>query len=306
MSHAPRVFVGPDPLVDVVEAVRSSGCQVIESLDTADAVVWFGRDPAALADLLPDTVRWLQIPDAGAERWLAGGLVGGSFEVTSARGVYAPQIAEHALALILACARRLSVFVRADDWQPQAAAVMSLAGCEVLIVGAGGIGTALIAMLTPLGCRTVAVTRSGREVAGASVSSSAADLDALLPSADVVVIAAPATAETAQLFNAERLDRMKPTAILVNVARGSLIDTDALLAVLDRGHLCAVGLDVTDPEPLPAGHPLFTHARVVLTPHVANPPELKREAFARHVAANCARFKAGLPLLAIVDEGRGY
>ena len=99
---------------------------------------------------------------------------------------------------------------------------------------------------------------------------------------------------------------MKPTAILINVARGSLIDTDALLAVLDRGHLCAVGLDVTDPEPLPAGHPLFTHPRVVLTPHVANPPALKREAFARHVAENCARFKAGLPLLAIVDEGRGY
>ncbi len=305
-SPGPRVFVGPDPLSDVLEAVRSSGCEVAESLSEADAVVWFGRDPAALADVLPAGVRWLQIPDAGAERWLASGLVGGTLEVTSARGAYAPQVAEHALALILACARRLDVYGRAVTWAPQAAAVSSLAGGEVLVVGAGGIGTALIAMLAPLGCRTVAVTRSGRDVPGASQSVAASDLDRCLPSADVVVLAAPATAETAQLVNATRIGLMKPSAILVNVARGTLVDTDALLAALDRGHLSAVGLDVTDPEPLPAGHPLLTHPRVIVTPHVANPPALKRAAFARHVADNCARFKAGISLSGIIEEERGY
>jgi len=305
-SPGPRVFVGPDQLSEVLDAVRSSGCELAESLSEADAVVWFGRDPAALADVLPDGVRWLQIPDAGAERWLASGLVGGTLEVTSARGAYAPQVAEHALMLILACARRLDVYGRAVTWAPQAAAVSSLVGGEVLVVGAGGIGTALIAMLAPLGCRSVAVTRSGGPVPGASTSLAAVDLDSALGTADVVVLAAPATPETAQLINTRRIDLMKESAILVNVARGSLIDTDALLSALERGRLSAVGLDVTDPEPLPDGHPLMSHPRVIVTPHVANPPALKRAAFARHVADNCARFKAGNPLNGTIDVKRGY
>ncbi|MHB8796407.1 MAG: D-isomer specific 2-hydroxyacid dehydrogenase family protein [Candidatus Nanopelagicales bacterium] len=304
-TQDPLVFVGPEPLEEVA-AVRSSGCRVTPVLTEAEAVVWFGRDPMALLGALPATVRWLQIPDAGVEKWLIGGFLDRDFVLTCARGVYGEQVAEHALALILACTRGIATFARARSWYPQAVAVTTLAGAQVTVIGAGGIGTSLIRMLGPLGCTTVAVTRSGRPVPGASRSISSADLEDALSSADVVVLAAPATVETKGMINERTLDLMKPTAILVNVARGDLIDSRALLAALDRGLLSAVGLDVTDPEPLPEGHSLLTHPRVLVTPHVANPPALKRASFARHVAENCRRFRTGEPLLGVIDVERGY
>lgn len=119
------------------------------------------------------------------------------------------------------------------------------------------------------------------------------------------MLAAPATPETTGLINQRTLALMKPTAMLVNVARGNLIDSRALLSALDQGMLSAVALDVTDPEPLPDGHSFFNHPKVLITPHVANPPALKRASFARHVQENCRRFNHGEPLLGVIQTERG-
>jgi|AntAceMinimDraft_1070359.scaffolds.fasta_scaffold10428_2 phosphoglycerate dehydrogenase-like enzyme len=301
-----RVFVGPDAIPEVVEAVEAGGSTLAGSLSNADAVVWFGRDPAELDAVLPQSIRWLQVPDAGVDKWIDAGFLDRGFVVTSAAGVYGGQVAEHAMALVLACVHQIATYARAESWDPQAAHIGSLGSSQVTVIGAGGIGTALIALLRPFGCSIVAVTRSGRMVPGADLSVGSDGLDTALASADIVVLAAPSTAQTLGLINARTLDLMKSTAALLNVARGNLIDSEALLAALDRGRLSAVALDVTDPEPLPDGHPFFHHPKILITPHVANPAALKRASFAQHVRDNCQRFNSGETLSGVVDSDRGY
>jgi phosphoglycerate dehydrogenase-like enzyme len=300
------VFVGPEAIGEVVQAVEAGGSVLAESLEDADAVVWFGRNPAELDEVLHEGIRWLQVPDAGAEKWIDAGFLDRGFVVTSAAGVYGGQVAEHALALVLACVHQIATYARAQSWNPRVADMGSLGSSQVTVIGAGGIGTSLIALLRPFGCSIVAVTRSGRIVNGADRSVGPDGMDAALASADIVVLAAPSTAKTLGLINARTLDLMKSTAALVNVARGNLIDSEALIAALDRGRLSAVALDVTDPEPLPDGHPFFNHPKVLITPHVANPAALKRASFAQHVQDNCRRFNNGETLSGVIDSDRGY
>jgi D-3-phosphoglycerate dehydrogenase len=275
-------------------------------MEAADGVVWYGRDPAALQGVLPETVRWLQLPDAGIEKWVRAGLVTPELTVTSARGAYGPQVAEHALALVLACVHGVPAFSRADAWDPAAAVVASLRDATVVVVGAGGIGSAFIDLLGPFGAHVVAVTPDGLPVQGAHRSAAFSELEAVLGEADVVVLAAPSTPQTHHIIRGSTLALMKPSAVVVNIARGDLVETDALVNALDHGVIAMAGLDVTDPEPLPDGHPLLRHPRALITPHVANPPRMKRSAFARRVLDNCARFAAGRPLLAVVDTIKGY
>lgn len=301
-----RIFIGPEPLPEFVDAVNQSGCQLVGSISEAEGVVWFGRDPSPLIGKIPAGVRWLQIPDAGAERWVNAGFLGLDLVLTSATGVYGQQVAEHALALVLACSHRLMNFARATKWDSEDPAVVNVGGSTVTIVGAGGIGSALLAILKPLGCQVIVVNRSGVTLRGADETISLADLHRVLPTTDILVLAAPSTNETIGLINKNTLALMKPTAMLVNVSRGNLVVTDDLISTLDEGKLSAVGLDVTDPEPLPDGHPLFRYPRVLITPHVSNPPALKRSSFAGHVARNCRLFREGQPLICVVDKGRGY
>ena len=304
--HGERIFVGPDPLPEVLAAVADAGCTLVDSLGDAEGVVWFGRDPAAIKEALPATVRWLQTPDAGAERWIAAGMTDGPWVVTCAAGAYGPQIAEHALALLLACVHGLPAYARAQVWDSTAWRVRSVADMRVLVVGAGGIGAHLTLLLDALGSAVTVLSRSGRLVPGARACAPAGELDALLPRADAIVLAAPATSATAHLMNDERFALTRADAVLVNVARGTLVDSGALLRALDSGRLGSAGLDVTDPEPLPAGDPLLRHPRVIITPHVANPPERKRAAFAELVRANCELFRLGQPLAGVIDVERGY
>lgn len=302
----PHVFVGPDAPQEILRAVTAGGCAVTDDPHKADAVVWLGKDVESLSAVLHDGVSWVQLPDAGVERWLAVGLCARGHVVTSASGVYGHQVAEHALALILACTRRLAECARASSWSPQAMAGVSLRDAVVAVIGAGGIGASLITLLEPLGCRTIAVTRHGRPVPGADTSLPAAELDKALSSADIIVLAAPSTPETVGLIDARRLAMVKPSAFLINVGRGDLVDTPALLAALDAGRLAGGALDVTDPEPLPDDHPLWRIPRVLITPHTANPAQAKLASLAGRVAENCRRFAAGEPLLGVVQAELGY
>ena len=250
-------------------------------------------------------MRWVQLQSAGVEDWLADGAIDEDRTWTSAAGAYGETVADHALALLIAGRRRLAESARAQRWDPELAG-RPLFGATVAIVGAGGIGRALIALLAPWRCHVIAVTRSGREVEGAAESVAAAELERVWPRAEVAVIAAPATDATSRLVGAEQLAALPPGAWLVNVARGALVDTDALVEALAAGRLGGAALDVTDPEPLPDGHPLWREPRALITPHAANPTEARLRALADFTRANVARFVRGEELRGIIDTGRGY
>ncbi|HWK26554.1 MAG TPA: D-isomer specific 2-hydroxyacid dehydrogenase family protein [Solirubrobacter sp.] len=290
----PAIHIGPDAPPHLVRAIEAGGGRVA-GLDEADAVVWAGRETSFPA--LPSRVRWVQLHSAGVEPWLERIRALPGVRFTSAAGAYAPQVAEHALMLLLAGVRGLERYARAATWAPRDSG--TLAGATVAVVGAGGIGRELIRRLEPHGAEILAVTRSGRDG-----TLPASRLPEIWDRADHVVLCAPATAGTRHLVGAAELARMRPHAWLVNVARGSLIDTGALVEALRERRIGGAALDVTDPEPLPDGHPLWGLA--LITPHVANPPSAMGHSLAAHVRENVRRFAAGEPLLAPIDPDAGY
>jgi D-3-phosphoglycerate dehydrogenase len=292
----PVVHVAPESDRAIEEAITAAGGQ-IGPLGEADALVWLDSNPDSFPDALPDGIRWAQLPSAGVERWL--GRVDSKRVWTSAAGAYGLPVAEHALALMLAGARRLADCARADTWTAPPA--RPLDGATVAIVGAGGIGRALIALLAPLDVEVLAITRRGRDG-----TLPASRLPEVLPAAHHVVIAAPATADTRHIIGAAELEAMREDAWLVNVARGALVDTDALVDALAAGAIAGAAIDVTDPEPLPDGHPLWSEPRALITPHIANPDATLRHYLARHVGENVRRFSTGEELAAVIDPAAGY
>jgi phosphoglycerate dehydrogenase-like enzyme len=242
-------------------------------------------------------VRVVQALTAGYDH--LAGLLPGEVTLCTARGLHDASTAEHALALILAAQRELPRWVRAQDegrWEH--AHTPSLADSRVLIVGYGSIGSALDARLRACEAETVRVARRprpGEQVLGV------ADLDALLPTADIVVLITPLSEQTRGLLDARRLALLPDGALVVNVGRGPVLDTDAILAEAMAGRLRAA-LDVTDPEPLPPGHPLWHSPGVIITPHVAGGAAAfypRAEAF---IAAQVRRFAAGEPLRNVVTR----
>lgn len=311
-SAGARIYVGPErdhfgaEYADAfLKAVECGGGRVVDDPEQAEAVVWLGSDSSELPTLLHPGVRWVQLPSAGVESWMEKGLIGTEQVYTSAAGVYSETVAEHALALMLAGVRRLHEAARARSWGTAGWGRL-FAGSTVVVLGAGGIGSALIRLLEPFGTRTLAVTRSGREVVGATENYSADQTAELWPVGDFFVIAAPATQATEKMIGARELDAMQSHAWVVNVSRGPLIDTDALVEVLTEGRIGGAALDVTDPEPLPDGHPLWTEPRALITPHAANPPDALARALAGRIEENVARFEAGEDLIAVVNVEAGY
>jgi D-3-phosphoglycerate dehydrogenase len=293
---APKIHVGPNDPEHLIRAVQDGGGRPV-ALDEAEGVVWAGS-PTDLPEL-PGAVRWVQLPAAGVEPWLERVRATPDVEFTSATGAYATQVAELALGLLIAGVRGFAHYARVKTWDPRPEG--TLEGSTVAIVGAGGIGRALIHMLEPHDGQVIAVTRSGRD------GTLPVDrIDEIWSRADHFVIAAPATDATKHLVGERELAAMRSHSWIVNIARGSLIDTDALVAALDAGQIGGAALDVTDPEPLPDGHPLWDSPRALITPHVANPPSTMDRDLARRVTENVRRFGAGEELEAPVNPENGY
>ncbi|MEK9521260.1 2-hydroxyacid dehydrogenase [Streptomyces venezuelae] len=213
--------------------------------------------------------------------------------VCNAKGVHEASTAELTLALILASLRGIPGFVRGQDAEQwRAGFYPALADKSVLIVGYGSIGAAIEDRLAPFECARVArVARSARTTARGEIHA-LTELPALLPEADVVVLSTPLTPATRHLVDAGFLGRMKDGALLVNVARGPVVDTAALLKEVESGRITAA-LDVTDPEPLPAGHPLWHAPGVLISPHVGGSTSAFMPRAKRLVAAQLRRFAAG-------------
>ncbi|MFI2644916.1 2-hydroxyacid dehydrogenase [Streptomyces sp. NPDC018610] len=272
--------------------------------DCAFYVVPYMR-PAALAVRpmpLMRSVRVVQTLSAGTDNVEPGlGRLPAGVRLCNARGVHEASTAELALALVLSSLRGVPGFTRAQDrgeWRG-GSFYPALADKSVLIVGYGAIGAAIEDRLAPFELARVArVARSGRATVRGPVQP-LTDLPALLPRADVVILSTPLTQATRGLVDAGFLARMKDGALLVNVARGPVVDTEALLAELEKGRLTAA-LDVTDPEPLPRDHPLWHAPGVLITPHVGGPTSAFRPRAERLLVGQLTRFVNGEPLINVV------
>jgi phosphoglycerate dehydrogenase-like enzyme len=307
---ATPIALGPKRTALLEQAITRAGGTPAE-LDQARALIWDGN-PTGFPQRLPEGIEWVQLYSAGVEEWFDTTVFDRHPDVifTSAAGAFAKSVAEHALMLLLAGVRYLPQHLAARGWRRDEFAphVGTLRGATVAVVGAGGIGRELITLLAPLGARVIAVNRSGTPISqpGVVETISAQQLSELWSRIDHVVVAAPATADTRHLVGKAELNQLKPDSWVINIARGSLVDTDALVDALRDGTIGGAGLDVTDPEPLPDGHPLWDLPNAMVTPHDSNPSQLRSVAFAEHVTQNVSRFVQGRDLLARIDVAAGY
>jgi len=250
-------------------------------------------------------VEWMHLPATGVDAWPRALLEGRT--VTCARGASGIPIAEFVLACMLAFEKRLpETWLDEPTEQWNVARLGEVKGKTVGIVGLGGIGIEVAKRALVFDMRVRALRRrpaAGSPLAGVEL---AGDLGDLLESADHVVIAAPATAATQHLIDAAALDRMKPGAHLVNVARGTLVDQDALRAALDDGRVAMASLDTVDPEPLPAGHWMYGHPKVRLSAHVSWSSPRAFDRIIDSFLVNLRHFVAGEPLEGVIDVDEGY
>lgn len=311
----PGVTVMP-PSLELERAVIDGGGRVID-IEEADAIVWTDpRHPEHLRDALRRSpARWVQLPFAGIERFIEAGVIDSDRIWTCTKGIYGPATGEHALGLILSAARLLHRHARRKSWiehreipnlKEGISEPKRLAGTTAVIVGTGGIGRWLAFALQILQVRVIGVNRSGTSLERALKTVHVGLLDTVVGEADWVVIAAPLTSETRNLIDARMLSLMRPDAWLINVARGGIADTDALVEALQSGVIAGAALDVTDPEPLPADHPLWRMENVLITSHTGNTASMALPDLCALVETNVKRFAAGEPLEGRIDPKLGY
>jgi phosphoglycerate dehydrogenase-like enzyme len=306
-SAAPRIAVGPRPAAWAAEAVRRGGGELVGLDDSPVGLVWAdSREVEQLRAVLEGRpgIRWVQLPLAGVERVVEAGVVDRERHWTSAKGAFAEPVAEHALALLLAGLRRLPERARARAWgEPRG---VSLFDQPVTVIGAGGIAGVLLRLLKPFRAPVTVVRRRAEPLPGAART---VGMDALLEAvagAQAVVLALALTSRTRRVIGRAQLEAMRPDAWLVNVARGELVDTDALVEALRAGRIGGAALDVTDPEPLPADHPLWTLPNCLITPHTADTEEMRRPLLASRIAENVRRIAADEELVGLIDPESGY
>ncbi len=267
-------------------------------------------------DVTPDMHRlaWVQNYFVGIDRCTDNALLQtGRVLLTNTKGIPGPGMAEHAIGMMLMLTHKLDVYHR-QQWQGQwkridnaSQQVMEIGGKTLLVVGLGGIGRQVAKRAHALGMRVIATRRSSRN--GPDYVDRVGlphELLELAAQADVVVNVTPLTPETTDMFDRKFFQAMKPTAYFINIGRGKSVVTADLLAALDQGEITGAGLDVTDPEPLPEGHPLWKMPNVIITPHSSSPSDRMTQRFWLLVRENLRRYILGEPLLNLVDIKRGY
>lgn len=288
------------------KVVVEAGGTVV-SPDAAEGLIWLDLgDATPLAELLDanPAISWVQLPWAGVESFPKEKFSHRDVRFTCAKASYGEQVGEHALLLSLICLRNVVEQARRPSWHPRQPE--SLFRKRVTILGAGGIANTLIELLRPFDCYIRVVRRTSSPVPGANRTLALADLSDVLPTTDVLVAALALTPETRHVIGARELAALPNDAVVVNVARGAIIDTDALVAALNAGEVAAAGLDVTDPEPLEDGHPLWGMDNVFISSHCADSLEFVTQKLAERVQDNLRRFGRGEELVGQVDWAEGY
>jgi phosphoglycerate dehydrogenase-like enzyme len=274
--------------------------------EIVDADAAYGTVPP---ELLPRAkkLRWICAARAGlGGAWFYDALVESDIVVTNMRGSYNEHLAAHAVAFLLAFARRFEHYLPQKRWQrgPQ---MIDLPAQTVLIVGVGGAGTEAAKLCAALGMRVLGndprITQRPQGMADLSMPDR---LEEQLGEADFVILTTPETPATVGMFNARLFAGMKQGAYFINIARGRCVVTTDLIAALQSGHLAGAGLDVADPEPLPDDSPLWRMPNVLITPHVAIYGTPYRDKWEAILIENCRRFAAGQPLLNVVDKANWY
>ena len=298
------IWVGPVHYEEIRAAVERGGGVLVDR-EQAGAIIWTGDGPGpASPELFHDGIRWVQVDSAGVDRWFASGLLDRRRVWSSARGRFGVAVGEQAVMLALAACRRLAQLARTRTWiVPQNEL---LAGKTVGIVGAGSIGRETIARLTPFGVRTLAVAVPGEPASGADETFTPDELDTVIERSDLIVLALPLMPSTYHLIDARRLALLGERGWLINVSRGPVVDTEALVGALRAGTIAGACLDVTDPEPLPDGHPLWEMDNVLITCHSANTEQMLLDAYAQLVEENVRLFLTGGELQGVIDLDRGY
>lgn len=287
-----------------------SVAEAMEHAPGADAIVGFCDDElmSAAAELV-----WVQVYWAGVERCLEIEVVASARVIlTNMQKMSSPVIGEHAIALMLSLARRLPTFAKRmsdGEWLRRSTVVSAMtpiAGKTMLVIGLGGIGTEAARRGAFLGMRVIATRNSSREGPDfVDYVGLASELLELASDADVIINSLPLTETTRGILDKEFFAATKKGALFINVGRGATVDTAALTGALMSGHLGGAGLDVTDPEPLPADHPLWQLENVIITPHVASRGG-ERDRHLALVRENLRRYAAGERLLNVVIPERGY
>lgn len=257
-----------------------------------------------------DRLEWMQLNSAGTDGYTKGVLPPGAI-LTNASGAYGLAISEHLLAMALALTKKLHLYLHNQQtavWRDEGP-VGGLYGATVLVVGLGDIGLEFAKRCHAMGSHVLGIRRVPREIPeGVESVFGLEDLDLLLPQTDVVALCLPATAATRNLFDAKRMERMKKGAILLNIGRGSAIDQEALCDALESGQIGGAGLDVTNPEPLPADHRLWHMPNLLLTPHVSGGYHFHEtlERIVQLAADNLQAFVMEQPMRSVVDFSTGY
>ncbi len=298
--------------------------RVVQSRDREAFVRWLPEADVLFTWSLPRRhftrarrLRWVHTPEAGVEALLYPEIVRSEVRLTNSRGLSAEAVADHAMGLVYAFSRRLAeardaqrqrIWARDLIWSGDRVP-FALARRTMLVVGLGEAGGGIARRARAAGMTVLGIRRRVEEGTHPTVADELhplAEIDALLPRADVVVLALPLTPDTRNLLNEERLAKVKPGVLLVNIGRGGLIDERALCDGLASGRVGGAGLDVFAMEPLPRESPFWGHPRVMITPHVAGTDATHMERATELFEANLGRFIAGEPLLNEVDKLAGY
>ena len=285
-------------------AVTRAGGVLTDPKECDGLIFATANDPDGLRAILHvnPSIRWVQLPYAGIEPYLA--VIDDRRLFTCGKGVYAEPVAEHVLGLALAGMRGIGMYARQTSWAKPYG--FNLLGAKVVIFGGGEITRSLLRLLAPFGAEVTVVRNRVAPLDGATRVVGPADADRFLAEANLVVLALALTPTTRGLVDAAFLAKMRPDAWLVNVARGAHVITEDLVAALHAGVIGGAALDVTDPEPLPAQHALWSTPNALITPHVANTPQMGIQLLAKRIEANVRRFIDGDELLGPVDPALGY
>lgn len=279
-----------------------------EMIRNADIIL--GNVPAAQLSLA-ENLKWLQLNSSGADVYAKEGVLAPDVLLTNSTGAYGLAISEHLIGATFFLKKKLGYYYRNQmraEWKDEGR-VTAIAGSRTLVLGLGNIGGDYARKMYALGSRVIGIRRTASACPGyLEAAGTFDDLDRYLPEADIVMMALPNTPQTYHIMNAERLAKMKKGSILLNVGRGTAVDQEALVDALKNGPLAGASIDVTDPEPLPSGHPLWKCENLLLTPHISGDYHLQEtlDYIIELFIDNLGRYANGKELRNPVDRKTGY